>query len=108
MEHLNYIKNLEDKYKGTGAFRSVAFPEYEYKLDIKEEMMKADIAVYVIARNSGEGFDRRLIKGDALLTNKEINDILYLNKKYKKFMLVLNVGGVVDLSPVKKVSNILS
>ena len=107
MEHLNYIKNLEDKYKGTDSFRMVAFPEYEYKLDIKDEKMKADIAVYVIARNSGEGFDRRLIKGDALLTNKEIKDILYLDKKYKKFMLVLNVGGVVDLSPVKTVSNIL-
>ena len=40
-------------------------------------------------------------------TNTEIKDILYLNNKYKKFILELNVGGVVDLSPVKKVSNIL-
>ena len=47
------------------------------------------------------------IKGDILLTNQEIEDILYLNKKYKKFMLVLNVCGVVDLSPIKEVSNIL-
>ena len=48
-----------------------------------------------------------LIKGDALLTDTEIKDILYLNKKFKKFILVLNVGGVVDLSPVSHVSNIL-
>ena len=85
----------------------VAFPEYDYNLKITKEEENADIAIYVIARNSGEGTDRRLIKGDALLTDTEIKDILYLNKKFKKFILVLNVGGVVDLSPVKEVSNIL-
>ena len=41
------------------------------------------------------------------LTDKEKEDILYLNNKFKKFMLVLNVGGVVDLSDVLEVSNIL-
>ena len=55
----------------------------------------------------GEGADRRPIKGEVFLTDTEINDILYLDKNYKKFILVLNVGGVVDLSPVKNVSNIL-
>ena len=106
IEHLNYIKDLYTTYKGTG-FAMVAFPEYDYELEITEDQEKADIAIYVLARNSGEGIDRRLIKGDALLTDTEIKDILYLNKKFKKFMLVLNVGGVVDLSPVKEVSNIL-
>jgi beta-glucosidase len=65
------------------------------------------LAIYVLARNSGEGIDRRPIKGDILLTETEIKDILYLNEKYKKFILVLNVCGYVDLSPVKEVSNIL-
>jgi len=41
------------------------------------------------------------------LTNSEVRDILYLNDKYEKFMLVLNVPGVVDLTPVKNVKNIL-
>ena len=104
-EHLDYIQNIFDTYKGQG-FAMVAFPEYEYDLQIDQED-KADIAIYVLSRNSGEGMDRRLIKGDVLLTDTEIKDILYLNKNYKKFMLVLNVGGVVDLSPVKEVSNIL-
>lgn len=68
---------------------------------------EADSCIYVLARNSGEGNDRRNIKGDVLLTDKEVLDILELDKKFKKFMLVLNVGGVVDLSPVLEVSNIL-
>ena len=105
-EHLNYLDNLYNTYKGSG-FAMIAFPEYDYDLKINEEEEKADIAIYVLARNSGEGADRRLVKGDVLLTDTEIKDILYLNKKFKKFMLVLNVGGVVDLSPVKNVTNIL-
>ena len=66
-----------------------------------------DICIYVLSRNSGEGNDRRNIKGDVKLSDKEVSDILFLNNKFKKFMLVLNVGGVVDLSPVLEVSNIL-
>ena len=106
-EHLNYITDFHLKNNATGTFRMIAFPEYEYDLKLTEEEEKADIAVYVVARNSGEGTDRRLIKGDAMLTDTEVKDILYLNQKYQKFMLVLNVGGVVDLSPVKEVKNIL-
>ena len=106
-EHMNYIKEIHEKNNISNIFRIIAFPEYEYDLKVTEEEEKADIAIYVLSRNSGEGFDRRLIKGDALLTDTEIKDILYLNHKFRKFILVLNVGGVVDLSPVKDVSNIL-
>ena len=107
IEQMNYIKEIHEKNNISKMFRTIAFPEYDYDLKFTEEEEKADIAIYVLSRNSGEGFDRRLIKGDALLTNTEIKDILYLNKNFKKFILVLNVGGVVDLSPVKNVSNIL-
>ena len=64
-------------------------------------------AVYVLARVSGEGSDRRPERGDVLLTDAEVRDILALNERYEKFLLVLNVGGVVDLTPVKDVGNIL-
>ena len=68
---------------------------------------EGDAAIYVVSRNSGEGSDRNVVEGDVLLTKSEIRDILALNKKFKKFMLVLNVGGVVDLSPVMEIGNIL-
>ena len=63
-------------------------PQPEY--DISLEEFSADIAVYVIGRYSGEGNDRSLRKGDFYLTDSEVKDILYLNEKYKKFMLVIN------------------
>ena len=105
-EHISHIAALLENYKGS-PFVMMAFPEYNIDISLNEKEKEADIAIYVLARNLGEGTDRRMIKGDVFLTDKEIKDILYLNKKFKKFMLVLNVGGVVDLSPVQEVSNIL-
>ena len=79
-------------------------PEPEYELPLDTE---GDAAVYVLSRISGEGSDRRPVAGDILLTATEKRDILALNEKYDKFLLVLNVGGVVDLSSVQEVRNIL-
>ena len=79
-------------------------PEPEYDIGIEGE---GDVALYVLSRISGEGSDRRFIKGDFLLTDTEKRDILALAKKYKRFMLVLNVGGPVDLSELDEVSDIL-
>ena len=77
-------------------------PEYDLPLDAA-----GAAAVYVLSRISGEGSDRGAIPGDILLTETEKRDILSLNGKYEKFLLVLNVGGPVDLSPVMEVRNIL-
>ena len=77
-------------------------PEYDLPLDAA-----GDAAVYVLSRISGEGSDRRGVPGDILLTETEKRDILALNGKFEKFLLVLNVGGPVDLSPVMEVRNVL-
>lgn len=77
-------------------------PEYELPLD-----GDGDAAIYVVSRISGEGNDRKAKPGDVLLNASEQRDILALNEKYEKFMLVLNVGGPIDLTPVKDVKNIL-
>ena len=79
-------------------------PEPEYIIPMYGT---GDTAVYVLSRISGEGSDRKPVPGDILLTETEKRDILKLNEKYKTFLLVLNVGGVVDLSPVMEVKNIL-
>ena len=79
-------------------------PEPEYDLPLNAE---GDAAIYVVSRISGEGNDRTPLKGDIRLTDSEVRDILALDKKFSRFMLVLNVGGVVDLSPVMSVRNIL-
>ncbi len=85
-----------------GMGKSMAEPEYDLPLD-----GDGDAALYVLSRNSGEGSDRDPVPGDILLTESEIRDILALNRKFDRFMLVLNVGGPVDLSPVLEVGNVL-
>ena len=68
----------------------------------------AEAAVYVLSRNSGEGSDRKAEKGDFLLSDCEVRDIRFLAAHYEKFLLVLNVGGPVDLHEVlPDVDNVL-
>lgn len=86
--------------EGMGA----VMPEPEYNLPMDAE---GDTAVYVLSRISGEGNDRNIIPGDILLTQTEERCILALKEQYKKFLLVINTGGPVDLSPVLSVENIL-
>ena len=86
-----------------GMGRTPREPRYTFPLD-----GDGDVCIYVLARNSGEGTDRKPARGDFLLTDDEIRDIRLCAKRYRKFMLVLNVGGPVDLSPVlDEIDNIL-
>ena len=79
-------------------------PEPEYELPLSFD---SDCAIYVLSRISGEGNDRRPIAGDVFLTGSELRDICALNERYERFMLVINTGGPVDLTPVMGVRNIL-
>ena len=79
-------------------------PEPEYDFPLNGE---GDTAVYVLGRISGEGQDRGTGEGDICLTRDEVRDILALRECYKSFVLVLNTGGMVDLTPVLSVPAIL-
>ncbi len=104
-----FVKEMKAKAKAAHV-NAIAFamgaviPEPEYHIPIP---VSCDTAIYVLSRISGEGNDRKAQKGDILLTDTEKRDILEINRKYSKFMLVLNVGGVVDLSDISEVENIL-
>jgi beta-glucosidase len=104
-----YFEDLREMSKEMGAStimlvmgKVMLEPEYELPLE-----GKGNVAIYVLSRNSGEGSDRNPVKGDIQLTDTEKRDILALNSMYERFMLVLNVGGMVDLNPVKDIKNIL-
>lgn len=108
-KHISFVKRIKQEAKKAG----IGAPAYavgqverevEYNLSISE--YEGDICVYILSRASGESSDRRLEKGDVYLTDTEIKDILFLNKKFDKFLLTLNVSGVVDLSPILEVKNI--
>ncbi|WP_411655856.1 hypothetical protein [Anaeromassilibacillus sp. SJQ-1] len=52
--------------------------------------------MYVIARNSGEGADRKNEKGDYQLTDIEYANLQKLGANFENVVVVLNVGGIVD------------
>ena len=58
----------------------------------------AQTAIYVISRVSGEGADRKEEKGDYYLSELEEEELEATCANYEKTIVVLNVGGIVDLS----------
>jgi beta-glucosidase-like glycosyl hydrolase len=67
---------------------------------------RADIAIYVLGRISGEGADRLVRGGDYLIDEQEIHDITLLATTYEKCIVLLNVGGVIDVKPLRKIPGI--
>ena len=67
---------------------------------------RTDTAVYVVARNSGEGADRRAEKGDYMFYDEELHAIKVLAESYQNFILVLNIGGIMELTPLQGLEGI--
>ncbi len=63
-------------------------------------------AVYVISRTAGEGADRWNKRGDYLLYEEELAQLRQLAGAYEKLVLVLNLGGVIDMSEILSVEGV--
>ena len=55
-----------------------------------KDIADAKAAVYVLSRISGEGKDRRRVKGDYYLSEREAADLFFLNEKKIPVILLLN------------------
>jgi len=87
-------------------------PEYTFeKNSVEQRAAAADVAIFYIGRNAGEGNDRK-VAGDYDLTSQEnempTNVIDAFHAKHKPVVVVLNIGGVIDVTPFRdKVDAIL-
>lgn len=115
------IKDSQEKYmecihkkseqEGISVVTAMLSEQYQAPdvIDILEDKTDVtDTAVYVLARNSGEGSDRKAMPGDYFLTDGEERAIRYLAGRYKKFILVLNIGGMIDTSAIRSIEGIHS
>ena len=66
----------------------------------ESDLAGAEAAVYVVSRISGEGRDRRLEPGDYYLSRREQTDLKMLDDAKIPTVLVLNAGGVVELTDI--------
>ena len=90
-------EKAESEAGGGGMFSSFVYKEEAYaEADVTAAAGKTDTAIYVLARNSGEGADRKAEKGDYYLTDNEAANLKLLGQKFKNVVVVLNTGGIVD------------
>lgn len=93
---------LADKYKKNADYTPT-------DTDIKTAASKADTAVYIITRNSGEGGDRGSGAGDYALSNAEIDMIeSIIDGGFQKIVVILNIGGMMDTTKLLKYDEIKS
>lgn len=68
-------------------------PYFDVDLITEEEISAArdsDVAIYVIKRNTGEGYDRKAEKGDYYLSDNEVGNIKKLAERFNKLIVILN------------------
>ena len=92
-----------------------AYPDHELTVEMLTEYADTtDAAIYVISRNAGEGADRHMLRsvkidgkdvevGDYMLCKREIENLRLIKAAFKKTIVVLNVGGPVDATPILEV-----
>ena len=106
-------RDVEEKIKGFGPIQTMKMFDVIHENPMPypactpilhdELTNECDTAIYVLSRQAGEGKDRRVEKGDYLLSDVEEESLKILSDHYKKLILVLNCGGVIDLSILDKV-----
>ncbi len=85
----------------------------EYQYPAGDRITEADISesgtetcIYVLSRQSGEGADRKDAPGSFRLEDTEIENIRICAEAYPRFILVINAGAPIDLSPLEEVAGI--
>ena len=94
------VKDIADPMHVIGIVTSNPFV-YPTGIPVTSEDIKnsnCDTAIYVIARPSGEGTDRSAEPGDYYLDEIEWSNIKIISENYKNTIVVINSGGVIDLS----------
>ncbi len=66
----------------------------------KEDLVDCETAIFVLARQAGEGKDRRM-EGVYRPDEREVESIKLLSEHYRKLILIINSGSSVDLSALE-------
>lgn len=100
-----YRKEQEKKVEGVREFYKILgmVTPFEHPTGIpvtKEDVESSacDTAIYVLARQAGEGNDRYDKQGDYRLDDVEKVNLEFVSKAYKNFIVIINAGGIIDVS----------
>ncbi|SHE71185.1 beta-glucosidase [Dysgonomonas macrotermitis] len=104
--YINHIAQEKAKWGEIHFWYVPTVPEmYVDKNEIERLANESEIAILTIGRNSGEGGDRQLIKGDYYLNDVELDLVKNVSSAFrskgKKTVVVLNIGGVIEMTEWK-------
>ena len=103
-----FKEKIENEIKGYPIWRVMdmfkKIGEYQLAYPLGDEIRNDDLSdlsdtcIYVIARQAGEGSDRKIEKGDYLLSDVELKNLKICRNHYKNLIVVINCGSSIDLS----------
>lgn len=115
-QYKTWMASIEREIKKQGIFNFMApfqvLSEHPFLFPVGNRIRETELtsseetAIYVIARQAGEGADRRVIKGDFLLDDVEFDNMKLLARHYTHLVVVINCGGQIDLSFLDEVDQI--
>lgn len=71
---------------------------------VKETAKSCETAIVIIGRTAGEEHDNRLEAGSYLLSDDEIAMLTVVRKHFKKVVLLLNVGNIIDMTDINRIA----
>lgn len=71
---------------------------------VKETAKSCETAIVIIGRTAGEEQDNRLEAGSYLLSGGEIAMLTAVRENFKKVVLLLNVGNIIDMTDINRIA----
>lgn len=71
---------------------------------VKEIAKSCETAIVIIGRTAGEEQDNRLEAGSYLLSDDEIAMLTVVRENFKKVVLLLNVGNIIDMTHINRIA----
>ena len=103
-----YIDKVESNARERGIPATTVYFEMAFEEPVQPQITEEDIAeascdtaIFVISRDSTEGRDRKPEKGDYYLTDEEEYNLNYITDNFSKVIVLLNIGGVIDMTRLK-------
>ena len=99
-------KNATGSGAGLDFFLAYASTPFYLPTGPEATKTEADTAIFVISRIAGEGADRYAEGGDYYLSEEEQELLRSVCSLYKNVVVIINAGGVIDLSFMDEYNNI--
>lgn len=71
---------------------------------VKETAKSCETAIVIMGRTAGEEQDNRLEAGSYLLSDDEIAMLKVVREHFKKVVLLLNVGNIIDMTDINRIA----